>query len=61
MLATACQFSAEEALQARFVNRLVPRAQLEPAVRDMAARQQRPLPLAEVVAEVRRLTGGGAR
>jgi histidyl-tRNA synthetase len=29
------------------------------AVRDMAERQQRPIPLAEVVTEVRRITTGG--
>ena len=31
------------------------------AVRDMAARRQRPVPLAEVVAEVRRVADGAAR
>jgi histidyl-tRNA synthetase len=29
------------------------------AVRDMAAREQRPVPLDEVVARVRRVAGGG--
>ena len=37
MLATARQFSDLEALQARFVNRIVPAAGLEPAVRELVA------------------------
>lgn len=52
MLATARQFSAEEALQCGFVNRILPVADLEISVRDMAAQIARNAPLSIAAAKL---------
>jgi enoyl-CoA hydratase len=52
MLATARQFAAEEARAAGFVNRIVPAADLEAAVREMAAQISRIAPLSIAAAKL---------
>jgi enoyl-CoA hydratase len=52
MLATARQFTAEEALAAGFVNRIVPAADLETAVREMVVQIIRTAPLTFAAAKL---------
>lgn len=52
MLATARQFTALEALQARFVNRIVPARELEQTVRDMVALVSTTAPLSVAAAKL---------
>jgi enoyl-CoA hydratase len=52
MLATARQFTAEEALAAGFVNRIAPAADLETAVREMAVQIARTAPLSIAAAKL---------
>jgi enoyl-CoA hydratase/carnithine racemase len=52
MLATARHFSDQEAQQAGFVNRIVPGADLEKQVRDMAALIARNAPLSIAAAKL---------
>ena len=52
MLSTARQFSDIEALQARFVNRIVPAAALEAAVRELVAAIARNAPLSVAAAKM---------
>ncbi len=52
MLATARQFTAQEALQARFVNRIVAARELEQTVRDMVALISTTAPLSVAAAKL---------
>lgn len=52
MLSTARQYSDEEALRARFVNRIVPASELEPVVRGLVADIARNAPLSVAAAKM---------